>query len=316
MEAEISAAPAPSSKKGIYIVAAVGVAVISVSAVLVIALQGEPKQPPPIVVNNTQQALPENAPPSNLPQQALTPTPPQPERKSTVPDVMRRANELMINENWEQAIRTLEAGLDTENGNAELKAALDHAENERGTKATFDAANGAQQRGDYMTARELFQQVPDSSMYAQRAQKKLSDPKVKNAKANAVKQAPIAQQEKKKADPVEKATPPPQVKEEPVAVVQPPPPTQGTPREQAKKLYEQGTKSLSQNRLKESIEYFLEATRTDPKFARPHRDLGIAHARAGNGDAAVEHYRLYLQLFPSAPDAESVKKIISDYEAD
>ncbi len=333
-----------ANSRTLIIAGSVGVAVAVVAVVLVMAFSDEAPKPP------------QQAPPAQrivIADSDPTPAPPAAGAKTAnSADVLQRANAEMANENWDQAVKILELGLDADNGNAELKAALDHADAERTAKMTFEAANSSMQRGDYVTARELFQQVPEDSVYYPRAQKKLSDSKIKNARATGTKIAmvspkagkeatdkPVDKPADKPADkPVDKAAATPSKTDKPApaptkaektdkaakgdktaaappAAEEAPPAGSVSPREQAKKLFEQGNKALMQNRIKEAIEYYVEATRVDPKFAPPHRSLGIAHARAGNGDAAVEHYRQYLKLYPTAPDAEAVKKIVKEYES-
>ena len=73
------------------------------------------------------------------------------------------------------------------------------------------------------------------------------------------------------------------------------------PRDQAKRnCVEQGNQAIMQNHVKEAIDLYNQALGADPKFAPAQRALGIAHARAGNGEVSIEHYRAYLRLAPSA----------------
>ena len=85
-------------------------------------------------------------------------------------------------------------------------------------------------------------------------------------------------------------------------------------REAALAHFELGTSALTANQLSEAVEHLQAAVTTDATFAVPHRALGITYARLGQGDAAVEHYRRYLSLFPDAPDGAAVTQIIADYE--
>lgn len=49
--------------------------------------------------------------------------------------------------------------------------------------------------------------------------------------------------------------------------------------------------------------------------AKAHRTLGIAHARLGQTDDALRHYKLYLQHAPDAPDRDKLQQYIDQYEA-
>lgn len=308
----------PKNNKGIFIAVGVGTMVAIVAIVLIVSLQGESPAkvvtPPPVHAINV-----DTPPPQDPPKQ----TEPPPQAAPDAATILKRANEEMSREQWDQAIRILETGLETQPGQQSLKSALERAETEKKAKAAIDSGTAAFQRGDYQGAKETLQQVPESSMYYQRAAKKLQDPHLQQTTHNTV----IAAKSEKKdrtpdrPPPVEKEKPTKPVKEE-TAKVEPkaeasPAPAADAPsaRDQAKKLFDQGNKALLQNKNKEAIELYLEATRTDPKYALPHRGLGIAHARAGNGDAAVEHYKIYLKLAPGAPDAEQVRKIVHDYES-
>ncbi len=77
-----------------------------------------------------------------------------------------------------------------------------------------------------------------------------------------------------------------------------------------------GTVALKANNSADAVQLFEQAERFDPSHPRVQWSLGIVHARLGNGDIAVSHYKKYLALAPDAPDVSSVKRIIADYEAE
>jgi pSer/pThr/pTyr-binding forkhead associated (FHA) protein/tetratricopeptide (TPR) repeat protein len=308
----------PRGNKGLIIAGSVGALVALVAIVLILSMQSEQPSPPIAVKQPKPDAAVQQhditAPPPNTAPQPQTPPP---QAAADVGTILKRANDEMASEQWDGAVRILETGLETQPGQQSLKAALERAEKERGAKAAIDAGNAAFNRGDYAGAKESLQQIPESSMYYQRAAKKLGDPKLQRP-GMAVNTKPKTDKPER-AEKTEKAAKP--VKEDPPAKADPPPKAEAAPaetgnaRDQAKKLFDQGNKALLQNKNKEAIELYLESTRTDPKYPLPHRGLGIAHARAGNGDAAVEHYKIYLKLAPGAADAEQVRKIIHDYES-
>lgn len=330
-----------SSNKGLFIALGVGALVAVVAMGMFVGLQSEPTtaQPQPVVANNgAQPNTPAQPAPTAATAQPVAVEPsgqptatPDPVNKVDVQAVLRKANAEMGNEAWAQAVRILQTALEQQPGVPELRQALDRAEAESSAKTTFDSASAAMQRGDYQTARDFFGAIDENSVYWPRAQKKLSDPKLKNAGKPKTVVATAAEKPEPKPEPkvvekvekpVEKVAAVDKPKEDKTAAVSKPPakPEDNpdaalSPREQAKKLCGQANKSLIANKHKEAIELYLEAARIDPKYALPHRGLGIAHAGAGNGDAAVEHYRTYLKLYPTAPDAEQVRKLIHDYEA-
>ncbi len=106
---------------------------------------------------------------------------------------------------------------------------------------------------------------------------------------------------------------PPQATE--VATIAPAPTPPAPDRARAKDAFERGNQALRADRVTEAVAAYTQALEASPEFAAPHRGLGIAQARLGNGDAAVEHYKAYLRLAPNAPDAPSVRMIIAEYEA-
>jgi pSer/pThr/pTyr-binding forkhead associated (FHA) protein/tetratricopeptide (TPR) repeat protein len=341
--ARASASPGPltqanqqpvKSNKGLFIAIGVGSLVAVVAIVLVIGLQSESSQTQPATVKTAANDVPVQHDITPQPTTAAaanpTPTTPPAQANQDVALILKRANAEMASEQWDQAVRILETALETQPGQLALKAALERCEKERSAKTALDAGNAGFNRGDYQGAKDSYQQVPESSMYYQRAAKRLQDPKIRSAGTTiaVVKQPKNDKPERTekperyvepKSEPKAVKQPkddPPAQKDPPVAAVQTPPPTAAeSPRDQAKKLFDQGNKALLQNKTKEAIELYLEATRTDPKYALPHRGLGIAHARLANGEAAVEHYKIYLRLSPGAADAEQVKKIIHDYES-
>lgn len=50
-----------------------------------------------------------------------------------------------------------------------------------------------------------------------------------------------------------------------------------------------------------------------PSWPHAHRGLGIARARRGDNGRAAGAYLLYLELYPLAPDAEDVDRVLMEY---
>ena len=63
-----------------------------------------------------------------------------------------------------------------------------------------------------------------------------------------------------------------------------------------------------------AIDRFLDATRFQPKLARPWKLLGEAYDKKHDNGGAAEAYKKYLELFPGAEDAAKVKKRIAALE--
>jgi hypothetical protein len=63
-----------------------------------------------------------------------------------------------------------------------------------------------------------------------------------------------------------------------------------------------------------AIDRFQEAARYQPKLAKPWLMLGEAYEKKHDNAHAVEAYKKYLDLFPTAEDAAKVQKRISELE--
>jgi serine/threonine protein kinase len=80
----------------------------------------------------------------------------------------------------------------------------------------------------------------------------------------------------------------------------------------AQGFYEQGLQLLARNRVPEAVARLQDAVRYDPSTPEYHRDLAKAHFRNGNRKHGIWHYKRYLKLWPDAPDAATIKKIIGE----
>ncbi len=87
-----------------------------------------------------------------------------------------------------------------------------------------------------------------------------------------------------------------------------------TARDKAMAKFAAAQAAYEKSQLDEAAKSFEEALALLPRFPRAHRGLAIARAKQNRPADAVEHYRIYLSLEPSAPDAVAVRKIIEDYE--
>ena len=78
----------------------------------------------------------------------------------------------------------------------------------------------------------------------------------------------------------------------------------------AEKSLEIGTYYLKKGNYDAAIERFQAAARSKPNFARAYRLLGEAYEKKGDKAEAVNSYRNYLEILPSAQDAGKVRKRI------
>src|SRR4029077_3375519 len=110
---------------------------------------------------------------------------------------------------------------------------------------------------------------------------------------------------------LEKGPPPPYTEPEP-----PPAPAEPVYDPlRADKSVEIGTFYMKRGNYDAAIERFQDATRFEPKLARPYSLLGEAYERKGEVDNALAAYRKYLQVYRTAPDRDRILKRIEKLES-
>lgn len=65
----------------------------------------------------------------------------------------------------------------------------------------------------------------------------------------------------------------------------------------------------------DALKAYEEAARLDPRYADPHRAIGVLRHKSGDAPGALKAFRRYLELKPDAPDAQQVKDYILELEA-
>lgn len=75
-----------------------------------------------------------------------------------------------------------------------------------------------------------------------------------------------------------------------------------------------GTFYLRAGKVDAAIDRFVEAAHYEPSLAKPYRLLGEAYEKKGAYSSAIESYKKYLELLPTAEDAKKVQKRISQLE--
>jgi tetratricopeptide (TPR) repeat protein len=110
---------------------------------------------------------------------------------------------------------------------------------------------------------------------------------------------------------LEKGPPPPYTEPSP-----PPAPAEPTYDPlRANKSVEIGTFYMKRGNYDAAIERFQDATRFQPKLARPYSLLGETYERKGEVDNALAAYRKYLEVYRTAPDREKILKRIEKLES-
>lgn len=309
--------------KGLWIALAVGAALAGVGSMLVVSMQGNQMVAGNSLAVNEPLASGTATPSSTIPPAVIPPAPGQ-----TIQQFMEQAVAESQKEKWDDAIATIQRGLVAFPGDATLRNGLEKAQNERGAKTTFEAAQAAFEKGDYASAKELFEQIPDDSMYAGKAKRRVGEartkldaaphPKTKVAAAPPAQPKNNSKQTKAPSGPQQQPvspgpTPPPVVENKPAKpepMFKDPPPAAETARDRAKRFFTAGNVALRANDLDDAIKNLTDAVRADASFADPHRSLGIAYARQKEVAKAFEHYQRYLDLNPNAKDADQVRQLL------
>jgi hypothetical protein len=71
---------------------------------------------------------------------------------------------------------------------------------------------------------------------------------------------------------------------------------------------------LNKGNYDAAIDRFLEASNYQPSLAAPWKMLGETYEKKHEYSKAVDAYNKYLSLLPHAPDAEKIKKTVSELE--
>lgn len=100
----------------------------------------------------------------------------------------------------------------------------------------------------------------------------------------------------------------------------PPPPPASPPAEpaydpyRAQKNVEIGTFYFKKGNYDAAIDRFEEATHYQPNLAKPWSLMAEAYEKKHDYRRASDSYKKYLEIYPSAPDAASIKKRIGQLE--
>jgi len=65
----------------------------------------------------------------------------------------------------------------------------------------------------------------------------------------------------------------------------------------------------------DALKAYEEAARLDPRYADPHRAIGVLRHKSGDAEGALRAFRRYLELKPDAQDAQQIKDYILELEA-
>lgn len=82
----------------------------------------------------------------------------------------------------------------------------------------------------------------------------------------------------------------------------------------ARNVGDEGKRALMDGKLKRAETLLLACVELNPSAAGCHRSLGVFYAKKDDTKKAIEHYKRYVALAPNGPDAEQVRRMISDAE--
>jgi tetratricopeptide (TPR) repeat protein len=82
----------------------------------------------------------------------------------------------------------------------------------------------------------------------------------------------------------------------------------------AEKNVEVGTFYMKKGNYDAAIDRFTDATRLEPRLAKPWRLLGETYEKKHDNTHAAESYKKYLELLPGAEDAGKITKRIAELE--
>jgi len=74
--------------------------------------------------------------------------------------------------------------------------------------------------------------------------------------------------------------------------------------------YNIGAIAKNNDKNADAAKAFKKAVELDPKYAQAHRELGYALVQQGDFAGAAAHFKEYLALAPTAPDAGEIKAMV------
>ena len=256
---------------------------------------------------------PKNLPPPEverpLPPAAASPGAPLPGPRPEGPsqaarDAYARAMKMLGEQKFEEAAAELRTA--KEAGNPDAESALARAEAEAAAGKALQEAQDKAGKKDSEGARFSAEQIPADSFFAPDA-KKILERIEKSEKVGEKVEKPAEKPEKtEKAEKPEKRS---------TAARTPTKKTEKTSgKEEAQANYEKGMGLLRQQQPKEAAHYFELALKEDPTLMKLHKALGSCYAQIGENAKSAEHYRKYIEAFPTASDTPAIRENLRMYD--
>ena len=80
----------------------------------------------------------------------------------------------------------------------------------------------------------------------------------------------------------------------------------------AKAYYNVGIIYFNYDKVDEAIETFQKSKELDPTFSPVYYQLGLSYLKKEELELSITHFEKFLQLVPDAPEAESIKSVVSE----
>jgi hypothetical protein len=249
----------------------------------------------------------EKAPPLPTEPAAKPPTPTKAAEPATAPgkDAYARGMKLLGEQKFDEAAKELRAAKEAGNEDADASLARADAEAAAG-KALHDAQDKASKK-DWDGARFSAEHIPGDSVFAADAKKVIE--RIEKTESSAEKTEKPAEKTEKteKADTPEKKAAPHVARNEK---------KQDKPgnKEEAKADVEKAVNLLRQQQPKEAAHFFELALKADPTLLKLHKALGSCYAQMNDNAKSAEHYRKYIEAFPTASDTPAIRENLRMYD--
>ena len=79
----------------------------------------------------------------------------------------------------------------------------------------------------------------------------------------------------------------------------------------AEAFFQKGNVQAYQKQWKAAINAYKECLAIQPDHIYAHYYIGLAYNQINNKDLAIDHLQKFLQLAPNAPEAEQVRRLLS-----
>jgi pSer/pThr/pTyr-binding forkhead associated (FHA) protein len=220
------------------------------------------------------------------------------------------AMKLLGEQKFEEAAKALRTA--KEEGHPEAEGALARADAEAAAGKTLQDAQDKASKKDWEGARFAAEQIPMDSFFANEAKKvieKIEKAEKAEKTASEKTEKPPEKVEKEKPEKVEKT----EKKTAPTHTTSKKTEKAGG-KEEAQANVDKAMGLLRQQQPKEAAHFFELALKADPALLKLHKALGSCYAQIGENGKSAEHYRKYIEAFPTASDTPAIRENLRMYD--